>query len=546
MSKRLIIFFVIIFLAFALRIIGLGSRPVGFTWDEAALGYNAYSLLQTGKDEYGVTSPLVFRSFGDYKPGLYVYFTVPSVAIFGLNEFATRLPSAIFGSLLVGLVFVLTRYLFPENESRAHYFAMIVSAFNPWLLNFSRGAWEANLSLLLTVLAATLFIRNTIRNQQNPITNLLPFLFFGLTFWSYQSAKLMTPLVIFSLVIVYLRQIQPKKLITPFILLFVLLLPILINLGSQSGRLKVFSVFSYQRQPADVEEILRQDNTQNKDLIYYVFHSEISDQLKGVFQRYLNHLSPRFLFSEGDWTNTRHGVFRQGYFYYTDLILIAIGLIYLIKTKSRSLALLLLWIVISPIPSALSRDLVSGVRSLSLSVPLCIISGLGLSILVKRKFFFIPVAAVAAFLMVYYAEFYVFHQGFYSGQDWIYPYAPAFNVIKNEYPNYSKIYFTDKLGQPYIFALFYLKFDPAVYQAQATLLQDQSGDVGQVTQFDKFRFGPVFWPSLRGERDALFIGGQYELPEQDLVGIPGLSRISDINYPDGTHALRIVGIKKYE
>ncbi|KKQ43486.1 MAG: hypothetical protein US60_C0001G0001, partial [Microgenomates group bacterium GW2011_GWC1_37_8] len=91
----------IILLSFIVRVVGIGKYPVGFTQDEASFGYDAYSLLKTGKDQWGVSFPLVLRSFGDFKLPLYTYLTVPSVAIFGLNEFATRLPNAIFGALAV-------------------------------------------------------------------------------------------------------------------------------------------------------------------------------------------------------------------------------------------------------------------------------------------------------------------------------------------------------------------------------------------------------------------------------------------------------------
>jgi len=86
--------------AFLLRIVGLSSYPVGFTQDEAGLGYDAYSLLLTGKDQWGKSWPLVFRSFGDFKLPLYSYLAIPSVAAFGLNEFSTRLPNALVGTLL--------------------------------------------------------------------------------------------------------------------------------------------------------------------------------------------------------------------------------------------------------------------------------------------------------------------------------------------------------------------------------------------------------------------------------------------------------------
>ncbi len=66
----------IVILATVLRIWGIGQYPVGLNADEAAIGYNAYSLLQTGKDEYGKSFPLSIRSFDDYKPPLYAYLTV--------------------------------------------------------------------------------------------------------------------------------------------------------------------------------------------------------------------------------------------------------------------------------------------------------------------------------------------------------------------------------------------------------------------------------------------------------------------------------------
>ena len=72
----------ILVLAAALRLVNLSSVPPHLTQDEASLGYNAYSILKTGKDEYGQLLPVVFKSFGDYKPGLYIYLTVPTVAVF--------------------------------------------------------------------------------------------------------------------------------------------------------------------------------------------------------------------------------------------------------------------------------------------------------------------------------------------------------------------------------------------------------------------------------------------------------------------------------
>src|SRR3989344_1300457 len=106
---------VILILAFIVRIVFLDISPPGFNADEAALGYNAYSLITTGKDEWGQTFPLVFKSFSDYKPGLYVYLAIPFVWLLGLNELAVRLPSVLLGSFSIILIYLLAKELFRKE-----------------------------------------------------------------------------------------------------------------------------------------------------------------------------------------------------------------------------------------------------------------------------------------------------------------------------------------------------------------------------------------------------------------------------------------------
>jgi hypothetical protein len=325
----------------------------------------------------------------------------------------------------------------------------------------------------------------------------------------------------------------------PFLLL---LLPVVINFAGQSGRLKVFNVFSYRRTAEYVKEILRQDGTSDKNLVYFIYHSELLDQTKGVLQRYLNHFSPRFLFTEGDWTSLRHTTYRQGYFTLAEIIPLILGIFWLLKNlKSRGAKVLVFWLILAPLPAALSRDLVSGVRSLALSVPLIIIVAAGMSQIIKHKLHMVMFISVWVIIFALYLEMYYFHSQFYSAGQWVSPYKSAFQKVKQYGSNYSRIYFTDKLGQPYIFALFYLQIDPAQYQKQAVLQANQSGDVGRIAGFDKFVFRPIFWPELRGKTNSLFIGDEYELPEKDL-NFPGLVKIGDIFYPDGKLALKFVGI----
>ena len=91
------IFWAILFLAFILRFYKLGEIPLSLNWDEVSNAYNGYSILKTGRDEYGSLLPLTNRSFDDYKPPIYMYLNAITVGILGLNAYAARLSSAFFG-----------------------------------------------------------------------------------------------------------------------------------------------------------------------------------------------------------------------------------------------------------------------------------------------------------------------------------------------------------------------------------------------------------------------------------------------------------------
>src|SRR5437667_4318474 len=106
----------IIIIASVLRLWQIGQVPASLDWDEASLGYNAYSILQTGKDEYGKVLPVVLESFGDYKPALYAYLIIPFLNIFGLTEIAVRLPAALIGIIAVLLTYFLTKELLKRTD----------------------------------------------------------------------------------------------------------------------------------------------------------------------------------------------------------------------------------------------------------------------------------------------------------------------------------------------------------------------------------------------------------------------------------------------
>lgn len=154
--------------AFLIRLYRLGQVPISLHWDEAAWGYNAYSILKTGRDEYGQILPFILKSFGDYKPAFYVYLVAISEAIFGLNEFAVRLPSALFGSLAVFLLFLVVKELFATFKGRetVALIASFILATSPWHYHFSHGGWEVSVLAAFCLLGIWLFLKAKRKNKR--------------------------------------------------------------------------------------------------------------------------------------------------------------------------------------------------------------------------------------------------------------------------------------------------------------------------------------------------------------------------------------------
>src|SRR3990172_7176132 len=101
MKKTLILLFLVLLLAFVLRYFKIGNYPATLYGDEQAFAWNAYNILKTGSDEYGLRLPLEFRSFDDYKSPLPVYLLVPFFKVSGMNAYSIRLPVVIFSTLTV-------------------------------------------------------------------------------------------------------------------------------------------------------------------------------------------------------------------------------------------------------------------------------------------------------------------------------------------------------------------------------------------------------------------------------------------------------------
>src|SRR3990170_2698782 len=112
-SKLLLV--TILLIAAFLRLWKLSSVPVALFGDELDVGYHAYSILKTGRDYSGNFMPLHFQSLAEWRTPLYLYSTVPTVALFGISPLGVRLPAAIFGILGIWGFYLLIKEL-TKNE----------------------------------------------------------------------------------------------------------------------------------------------------------------------------------------------------------------------------------------------------------------------------------------------------------------------------------------------------------------------------------------------------------------------------------------------
>ena len=138
----------IICLAFFLRFYKLGEIPAGIHPDEESHGYNAFSLLKTGKDRYGEKFPILFRSFGSYQPPIYTYLATIPVGLFGNTIVSVRSVSAVIGTILVLITYFFSLELFKTKGRRwVALIAALVVAISPWAIYFSRLVAEGNLGV---------------------------------------------------------------------------------------------------------------------------------------------------------------------------------------------------------------------------------------------------------------------------------------------------------------------------------------------------------------------------------------------------------------
>lgn len=513
-----------------MRIWNSNNFPSGFNADEAAIGYNAYSLLETGRDEHGNFWPIHFKSFGDWKPGLFFYFVLPFVKLLGLTEFAVRLPSAILGVAAVFMIYLLTREFF-KLELLALLTAFLLTI-SPWHLHFSRGGWEVNAATTLILAGIWMFIKSLKKPKFLP----LAVFFLSLSLYTYHSARIIVPLLVLGLLIIYRKFfLENKKIIVVNCLFgFLLLTPLVISFFSGAGVSRFSGVgFTAQTGPEWRANELRGQHRNWNNLPVRLLHNKFVTYSLNFLQNYSDHFDGNFLFVNGDIIE-RNRVPEAGLMYFFEIPFVLLGIYFFFTKRPENWPVVFLWLAVAPIAAAMTFQTPHALRAHNMVIPLTIISAYGLwNIWQWVKFQKSLRILLYGYLVIlvpwsiarYLHEYYIHYPKTYPVA-WEYGFKELVEYIKPLAKDYNKIYVTETYDQPYILFLFYLKYPPDRFQREVVLTPRDKFGFSTVRDFDKFHFEGVNWESLSQEHKILVCGTKKEIPE-------GVKIIKDINFPNG-------------
>lgn len=553
LNKKLtgyLILVLIVIIGTFLRFYRLGVNPPSLNWDETSIGYNAYSILKTGHDEYGNFLPLSIRSFDDYKPPVYVYLAVPSVAIFGLNEFSVRLPAALFGSLAVIIMYLLvketlSRFSIKQREATA-LFSSFFLAISPWHLQFSRAAYEGNIGLFFIILATYLFFWGLRRRFMLIFASLS----FTVSIYSYHSFRLVVPIYLFALLIIFWKELLRIKIavLLSTILFIILALPVYTSFiipNSTQARLSMVSIFSESDALKESAHQLQLDKENGNYLGMFINNRRMffaRETVKG----YLDHFNPNFLFIYGAGSFHHHAA-NFGMLYLWELPVMLVGIYFLVKKINKKILTFFVLLFLAPIAAAITTGTPHGVRAIAMIPALILFSAMGsyflyMKIMAAQKILkFSLTIIIVGLLMLNFAyylnQYYVVTPRVY-GYFWQYGNKQAIEEISKMEKEKEKdrIIMSYKYDQPYIYYLFYRKIDPDWYQNN----WNYQGN-GETERFrrviGKYEFRNINYSEDIKLRNSLLIGIPEEIPQEAKI-------ISEIRFPDGRIAYKIIATEK--
>lgn len=546
LRKQTLVLFLILLLAVFLRFSSLAKIPSGLLPEEASNGWNAYSILKTGRDEWGKFFPVVFRETGGFKLALNSYLTVPAVFFFGLTEFAVRFSSFLAGVLSVFLTYFLVKTLFKkENYALTAAFFLSIS---PWHISVGRYGMDVNLALPLFLTGLIFFLKA----QVKPKLLILSAIFFGLTFYSYFSYLIFTPLFIIGAVFLTRKTFwatgRKKYLFLFFLLLFIFFLPYLSSAA-------IFTRFSQVTSGEKIGFTNRiNEHRQACSKAYpspacLLIYNKFTDRVVELTRNYINHYSVTTFFLYGSEYNKAGMPQRWGFLYPFEFVLIIAGLVFLIR-KNLFPPVLLFWLFLYALPSAASGE--GHIWRMFTILPLPqIFGGIGFCELTpRRKNIWLTLTFIAV-IFFFLSRFWLDYTGFFpyfQGRNSYTGFRDVYQYALGKEKDYDQIIIAPiNLGfdQLYIYYLFYSRYNPRFYQ-QEIEVDRQAGKEGwvRVARITKWYFFKELKEidNLPKGKKLLVVDGDVTDQTLGLLNIAGIAK-QKIYYQNGDVAFRIIEVK---
>lgn len=403
-----------------LRLFQLQNYPQGFHVDEVKVGWNAYSILKTGMDDFGNSYPLYYNSFGDFRPTGIIYLTIPSIIIFGLNEFAVRFPAALIGSLTILSVYFLTKELISEKKLLGAVFSALILAFSPWHISLSRATSEGLIALFLSLggfLLLIKFLKVPTKSKNSYLLITISFILLLLSCFFYHIPRILNPILATIIILFYWKFSSLKSKTLAIASIFLIILFIITALFASNkearARLSQVSVFNDLNIKHDLD-LFPFEEGHSSVFTARVFHNKLVLWGTNAVNEYSQYLSSRFFLTPFEAKPDRYASVGLGVLTYIEFLLLILGVVAVIRGRFTSLPIILL--LAAPIPAALTtEDSPNMMRSLYMIPFAAIIGGFGLTYLkeLTPKLKFITPVIILLLLLnfTYYLHMYYIHNG---------------------------------------------------------------------------------------------------------------------------------------
>jgi 4-amino-4-deoxy-L-arabinose transferase-like glycosyltransferase len=508
-------------------------------------GYQAYSLLKTGKDYFGNPFPLFPHSVADFRTPVYIYSAGPSIAANGLSVMSVRLPSVIWSMLGIVSIYLAGAYLF--KNPNIGLLAALTLGLSPWHVQYSRQSVETISLCTLLTLSVALFIKGL----KSPKYLLVSGLFFGLSTAAYSPGKVFVPLFVFSLFLIYFQKvirIPLKTLVMSSLLFLVVFLPIFADgvFGQSGMRFRELSVFTdpttadtvkYRREEQAISSGIPKSVGMSPRFIDKVVYNKLTLWGKTIVDNYLSAFSTEYLFTKGD-RELRHspGKDSLGMLNLPEAAMIVLGTVILIITFTTPAQLIASWIFLGPVSASLTRwDNPHAARLLLMLPGLVLLISVGIYYLFKKsKLLFtgylIVLLAAALFNYTYIFSNYSWE----SAAPFQYGFSQAVSEAVSVHSQYDKVILDFYSDSPLMAYLFTTKYDPKKLQVRQPL---PVVDLLPGLKAQVFENMYLLLPGHRAWEDIKLPGRNLYIISNTHPSTKKLpTPISTINYPDSTPA----------